>query len=77
MEAKIVEPKSPTTSSPFRDFWKTFSSNRMALVGLAMLVLILLVAVFAHRFARYDVTTSADITSSDIYLPPSAEHWFG
>ena len=72
-----MEAKAPTTSSPFLDFWKTFSSNRMAVVGLVMLVVIILVAVFAHRVARYDVTTSADITSKDIYKPPSAQHWFG
>jgi len=77
MEATVVEPKAPTTSSPFLDFWRTFSSNRMALVGLVMLVVIVLVAIFAHRIARYDVTTSADVTSKDIYKPPSAEHWFG
>jgi len=77
MEAKVVEPKAPTTSSPFLDFWNKFSSNRMALVGLVMLLVIILVAIFAHQFARYDVTTSVDITSKDIYRPPSLEHWFG
>ena len=77
MEAKVVEPKASTTSSPFLDFWKTFSSNRIAVVGLVMLIAIVLIAIFAHWVARYDVTTSADITSKDIYKPPSAEHWFG
>ncbi|MBN1449605.1 MAG: dipeptide/oligopeptide/nickel ABC transporter permease/ATP-binding protein [Anaerolineales bacterium] len=77
MEAKVVEPKAPTTSSPFLDFWKKFSSNRMAVVGLLMLVAIVVVAIFAHQIARYDVTTSVNITSADIYRPPSAEHWFG
>ncbi|MFL7871574.1 MAG: dipeptide/oligopeptide/nickel ABC transporter permease/ATP-binding protein [Anaerolineales bacterium] len=77
MEATVVEPKAPTTSSPFLDFWRTFSSNRMAVVGLVMLLVILLVAIFAHQIAMYDVTTSVDITSKDIYRPPSFEHWFG
>jgi peptide/nickel transport system permease protein len=77
MEASVVKPKAPTTSSPFLDFWKTFSSNRMAVVGLVMLLAILLVAIFADQLATHDITTSADITSSDIYSPPSAEHWFG
>lgn len=77
MEAKIVEPKAPTTSSLFLDFWKTFSSNRVAVVGLVMLIVIILVAIFAEQLARYDITTSADITSKDIYQPPSEEHWFG
>ncbi|MCJ7434742.1 MAG: ABC transporter permease, partial [Anaerolineales bacterium] len=77
MEAKIVEPKVSTTSSPLLDFWRKFSSNRMAVVGLVMLVVIILVAIFAHQIARYDVTTSAGVTSKDIYRPPSTEHWFG
>lgn len=77
MEAIVVEPKAPTTSSPFMDFWKTFSSNRMALVGVVMLVAIILIAIFAHQIARYDISTSAGITSKDIYKPPSGEHWFG
>ncbi len=77
MEATVVEPKASITTSPFLDYWKTFSSNRMAVVGLVMLMVIIFVAIFAHQIARYDVTTSADITSKDIYRPPSAEHWFG
>jgi oligopeptide/dipeptide ABC transporter ATP-binding protein len=49
----------------------------MALAGLVMLVVIVLTAIFAPQIAMYDVTTSADITSWDIYLPPSPAHWFG
>jgi peptide/nickel transport system permease protein len=77
MEAKVIEPKAPTTTSPFFDFWSTFSRNRMAVVGLLMIIVIVFMAIFAHQFARYDVTTSVDISSKDIYRPPSAEHWFG
>jgi oligopeptide/dipeptide ABC transporter ATP-binding protein len=77
MEAQIVKPKAPTKTSPFLDYWKTFSNNYMAVVGLVMLVVIVLVAVFAEQIAPYDVTTSVDITSKDIYNPPSAAHWFG
>ena len=77
MEAKVIEPKAPTTTSPFLDFWRTFSHNRVALLGLVMLVVIIVVAIFADQIARYDVTTSVNITSKDIYNPPSAMHWFG
>jgi peptide/nickel transport system permease protein len=77
MEATVIEPKAPTTSSPFFDFWRIFSRNRMAVVGLVMLIVIVVLAIFAHHFAKYDVTTSVDISSKDIYRPPSAEHWFG
>jgi oligopeptide/dipeptide ABC transporter ATP-binding protein len=49
----------------------------MAMVGLVMLVIIVVVAVFAPQIAPYDVTTSTNVSSSDIYKPPSAQHWFG
>ena len=42
-----------------------------------MLVVILILAVFAPILAPYDPTTSRGIDSSDIYNPPSAEHWLG
>ena len=49
----------------------------MAVVGLVMLITIIFVAIFADKIAIYDITTSENITSKDIYNPPSAEHWFG
>ena len=78
MEAQVIEPKAPTTtSSSFLNFWRIFSLNRMAVVGLVMLITIIFVAIFADKIAIYDITTSENITSKDIYNPPSAEHWFG
>jgi oligopeptide/dipeptide ABC transporter ATP-binding protein len=75
----IVETSKPKVkaASPFLAFWRTFQRNRMALVGLGMLVLIVLLAVFAPQLAPYDVTSSAEVTTADIYRPPSAEHWLG
>ncbi|GAB4503235.1 MAG: dipeptide/oligopeptide/nickel ABC transporter permease/ATP-binding protein [Anaerolineales bacterium] len=77
MEAQTVELKVPSRLSLLLDTWKSFGRNRMAVIGLLMLVTIVLVAVFADKIAVYDVTTSGEITSRDIYTPPGAEHWFG
>ena len=77
METALTEATTPVTSSPFRDFLHTFSKNRMGLVGLGMLVLILVVAIFAPQIAHYDISTSVSITIDDIYNPPSPAHWFG
>ena len=77
MEATVIEPKAPTASSPFLDFWKTFSKNRIALFGLFMLIVIIFVAIFADQIETYDISTSKNITIQDIYNPPSAAHWFG
>jgi peptide/nickel transport system permease protein len=77
MEATVIEPKAPTASSPFLDFWKTFSKNRIAVFGLFMLIVIIFVAIFADKIETYDVSTSKNITIQDIYNPPSTAHWFG
>jgi len=77
MENAVELTRTPKKSSRILDFWRKFSSNRMALVGLVMLVGIVLIAVFANRIATHDVLTSANITSKDIYQPPSREHWLG
>jgi len=78
MVVKTLEiKKTKVRTSPLKNFWHVFSRNRMALVGLAMLVLIILVAIFADLIVPYDVTTYDYVTSSDIYNPPSTAHWFG
>ncbi len=68
-------PSSPT--SRFKDFWRVFRRNRMGVAGLTMLAVIIFVAVFANVITPYDVKSSADVTTSDIYKPPSAQHWLG
>jgi peptide/nickel transport system permease protein len=75
MQTAKLKPVVP--SSPLLDFWRVFSRNRMALVGLVMLVAIFFCAIFASQLAPYDVSTSENITINDIYNPPSAEHWLG
>jgi peptide/nickel transport system permease protein len=79
MDARIAKVKKTPLqiSSPVNQFWKTFSRNRMALVGLVMLIVIILLAIFAGQIAPYDVTSSVDVTSSDIYQPPSRLHLLG
>jgi oligopeptide/dipeptide ABC transporter ATP-binding protein len=77
MAVQTAELKPSVPDSPLIGFWKTFRKNRMAVVGLVMLVVILLLAIFAPVIAPYDPKTSAGIDSSHIYNPPSAEHWFG
>jgi len=61
----------------FQNFWRVFSKNRMALVGLGMLIVIILVAVFAPAIAPYDRASTHTIQISDIYTAPAPAHWFG
>ncbi len=59
------------------NFWRVFTKNSIGIVGLAMLVVIILMAIFAPAIAPYDSSSSAEFQVGDIYNPPSAAHWFG
>lgn len=55
--------------------WCTFARNRLALVGLAIVLLLVGVALFAPLLAPY-APTVGDL-ANDRLLPPTASHWFG
>src|SRR5262245_4460969 len=48
--------------------------NRLAIVGLIIVVVFVLVAIFAPWIAHYDVGATNLVLR---YMPPSADHWFG
>lgn len=54
--------------------WLAFSQNRLAWVGLVLLALIVLVAVFAPWLAPYDPLEQNIVVRLE---PPSAEFWLG
>ena len=55
--------------------WRSFARNRLALLGLAIVLGLVLVAVFADALAPYSPFTG-DLRTTRL-LPPSAAHWFG
>ena len=55
--------------------WRSFSRNRLAVVGLAIVLMLVLVVVFADVLAPYSPTVG-DLRTTRL-LPPSAVHWFG
>ncbi|MEZ0289675.1 MAG: ABC transporter permease [Sulfolobales archaeon] len=57
----------------FSDFWLVFKSNRLALIGLAILSAILFMALFADFIAPYNPYQSVDSP----FLPPSSKHLLG
>ena len=77
MSVQELELKPTVPSSSLRGIWNTIRKNRMAIIGLFMLVSIIIVAVFADELAPYDPKSYAGIQSSDIYNAPSPAHWFG
>lgn len=59
---------------PFRrEIWRRFRRNRLALVGLAFLVVLALAALFAPVIAPFDITER----TSEFRADPSGEHLFG
>ncbi|TPK24545.1 ABC transporter permease [Mesorhizobium sp. B2-5-9] len=55
--------------------WRRFSANRLAFVGLLIIIALLLVAVLAGVLAPYS-PTFGDLKNARL-LAPSVQHWFG
>ena len=60
--------------SPFREFWRRLKRKKIAVAAAAVLVLLVVSAIFAPWIAPYD-PNAADYTY--ILAPPSARHWAG
>jgi len=73
---KVIEPKNQWADR-LLNFWRVFSKSRIGIVGLVMLMVIVLMAIFAPAIAPYDSSSSASVEIDDIYNPPNSVHWFG
>ncbi|WP_339762920.1 ABC transporter permease [uncultured Hoeflea sp.] len=56
--------------------WVLFTGNRLGMIGLGIVVLLVLVAVFADVIAPYDPLIGGDLRTARL-LPPSLEHLMG
>ncbi|MEQ1785879.1 MAG: ABC transporter permease [Acidimicrobiales bacterium] len=56
------------------DVWRRFKRNRLAMVGLAMIIILVLVAIFAPLIATHDID---ERDSSAFRAAPSTDHFFG
>jgi peptide/nickel transport system permease protein len=54
--------------------WIKFSENRLAMIGLSIVIGLILVTIFAPLLAPYD-PLAADLANR--IQPPSTDHWFG
>lgn len=59
---------------PIRDIWLSFRRNRLAMVGLIIISLFILMAIFAPFLAPYDYKEQELINR---LKAPSGQHWFG
>ncbi len=60
-------------------FWATLKRNPMAMIGVLMLLVVLILAIFAPLVVPFTIEEMANlkITSEDILAPPDADHILG
>jgi peptide/nickel transport system permease protein len=61
-------------STPGREAWKRYKRNPTAIIGLAVVCILILVAIFAPLIAPYNYQTQ---DYSVMMQAPSVTHWFG
>jgi peptide/nickel transport system permease protein len=61
--------------SRLKEVWRRLKKNKVAMMGLVLLIVILFVLIFANFIVPYDKAISQDVVNR--LQKPSAEHWFG
>ena len=74
IQKKNAKRKKAYKSTPAREAWKRFKRNKTAIIGLIVVALLILIAIFAPVIAPYDF---AEQNYSAMMKKPSAEHLFG
>lgn len=68
MTSVVITPAAAEPPRPLREFWSYFSSNKGAVAGMIIVVLMLLLAAFAPWIAPYEPT----MTDPSVFLSPPA-----
>ena len=68
-----TRPRARKSSLAKRNLYKFFT-NKMAVLGLSIILIMILSALFAPLLSPYSPTT---VDPANRYLPSSAEHWLG
>ena len=66
----------PKKRSQFEEVWRRLKKNKMAMIGLAIVIFLVLLAVFADFLFDYEEVVIKQNTAIRLQ-GPSAEHWFG
>lgn len=62
--------------SQLSEIWQRLKRNKLAMLGLAILLVLIFCAIFADQIADYDTKVIAQDIGNR-FQKPSAEHWFG
>lgn len=74
VDKEAAEQIAAPSVSYLSDTWRRFKSNRLAIAGMVVLLIMVLLSLFGPMMLGYDYT------ASDLAVPnqaPSAEHWLG
>lgn len=71
---KKTAKKKPAKYSFWRDAWTRLKKTPTSVIGLVIIIIMILAAIFANVIAQYDPVTVDYMAMSQ---PPSAAHWFG
>src|SRR5699024_11946236 len=69
-----IEDEEINSVSPWREAWKEFKRNKIALVGLIIVLFFILLAIFAFFLTKEGINEQV---MSDRLHPPSSEYWLG
>ncbi len=78
-EVRLREKRQPAGRSLWVAGWRRLKKNKLAMVGLGIVVIIALLAIFAPWVAPYDPVEQLIWTEGKAaqLAPPSAKHWLG
>jgi peptide/nickel transport system permease protein len=74
---RLAAEVAPRAASNARRRWRRFARNRVAIVGVAIVGLLALIAIFAPVLAPYPEDAAGAVHAQDALLPPSLAHPFG
>src|SRR5699024_10045057 len=76
VELKEEEVEQPTskTISPWRETWREFKRNKIALAGMIIVLFFILLAICATFLAKEGINEQV---MTDRLQPPSSEYWLG
>lgn len=73
-QESVPAPETETTISPWREAWRGFKKNKLALVGAGIVVFFILFGLLSSVIAPEGYNNQV---LADRLQPPSAEHWLG
>src|SRR5690625_7383098 len=71
---EVEEVKLKSNSGPWTETWKAFRKNKLAVVGMILVMFFILLAIFAPFIAKEGINEQV---MTDRLQAPSAEYWLG